>query len=314
MTSRPPGHGAAVATAAFVTFLWSTSWVLIKVGLAADLPPLPFAGLRYAVAALCLLPFALATAERRNFLATLDRRSWRSLSALGLLYIAVAQGGQFAALALLPASAVSLLLSLTPVVVAFGSGALLSLTPIAVGLGSGALLGERPTPLQAAGTFVAVSGAALYFFPTGAALPSAAGLAAGLVALLSNAGSALLGRRVNRDTHLPPLLVTFVSMSIGAAALLGAGVAAQGWPALGPRELAIVAWLAVVNTAFAFTLWNRSLRVLTAVESSVLNGLMLPQIALLAVLFLGESLSGRQVVALVLAAAGALAVQIRRPG
>ena len=299
MTSRPPGRGAAVATAAFVTFLWSTSWVLIKVGLAADLPPLPFAGLRYAVAALCLLPFALATAERRNFLATLDRRSWRSLSALGLLYIAVAQGGQFAALALLPASAVSLLLSLTPVVVAFGSGA---------------LLGEKPTPLQAAGTFVAVSGAALYFFPTGAALPSAAGLAAGLVALLSNAGSALLGRRVNRDTHLPPLLVTFVSMSIGAAALLGAGVAAQGWPALGPRELAIVAWLAVVNTAFAFTLWNRSLRVLTAVESSVLNGLMLPQIALLAVLFLGESLSGRQVVALVLAAAGALAVQIRRPG
>lgn len=299
MTSRPSGHGAAVATAAFVTFLWSTSWVLIKVGLAADLPPLPFAGLRYAVAAFCLLPFALATAERRNLLATLDRRSWRSLSALGLLYIAVAQGGQFAALALLPASAVSLLLSLTPVVVAFGSGA---------------LLGEKPTPLQAAGTFVAVSGAALYFFPTGAALPSAAGLAAGLVALVSNAGSALLGRRVNRDTHLPPLLVTFVSMSIGAAALLGAGVAAQGWPALGPRELAIVAWLAVVNTAFAFTLWNRSLRVLTAVESSVLNGLMLPQIALLAVLFLGESLSGRQVVALVLAAAGALAVQIRRPG
>ncbi len=299
MTSRPPGHGAAVATAAFVTFLWSTSWVLIKVGLAADLPPLPFAGLRYAVAALCLLPFALATAERRNLLAALDRRSWRSLSALGLLYIAVAQGGQFAALALLPASAVSLLLSLTPVVVAFGSGA---------------LLGEKPTPLQAAGTFVAVSGAALYFFPTGAALPSAAGLAAGLVALLSNAGSALLGRRVNRDTHLPPLLVTFVSMSIGAAALLGAGVAAQGWPAFGPRELAIVAWLAIVNTAFAFTLWNRSLRVLTAVESSVLNGLMLPQIALLAVLFLGESLSGRQVVALVLAAAGALAVQIRRPG
>lgn len=299
MTSRPPGHGAAVATAAFVTFLWSTSWVLIKVGLAADLPPLPFAGLRYAFAALCLLPFALATAERRNLLSALDRRSWQSLSALGLLYIAVAQGGQFAALALLPASAVSLLLSLTPV---------------AVALGSGAVLGERPTPLQAAGTAVAVSGAALYFLPTGAVLPSAAGLAAGLVALLSNAGSALLGRRVNRDTHLPPLLVTFVSMSIGAAVLLGAGVAVQGWPPLGPREGAIVVWLAIVNTAFAFTLWNRSLRILTAVESSVLNGLMLPQIALLAVLFLGERLSGRQVVALVLAAAGALAVQIRRPG
>ena len=60
MTPRPPGHGAAVVTAAFVTFLWSTSWVLIKVGLAADLPPLPFAGLRYAFAALCLLALAAA--------------------------------------------------------------------------------------------------------------------------------------------------------------------------------------------------------------------------------------------------------------
>lgn len=45
VTSRPPGHGSAVATAAFVTFLWSTCRVLLKVGLAADLPPLPFAAL-----------------------------------------------------------------------------------------------------------------------------------------------------------------------------------------------------------------------------------------------------------------------------
>lgn len=299
MTGRPSGHVAAVATAGFVTFLWSTSWVLIKAGIAADLPPLPFAGLRYAVASLCLLPFALGPAPNRSLLEALDRAALGRLALLGLLYISVAQGAQFAALALLPANAVSLVLSLTPVVVA---------------LGSGALLAERPSPLQVAGTAVAVAGAATYFLPGDAATLPAAGLAAALVALLSNAASALLGRKVNREAALPPVLVTFVSMSIGAAVLLAGGVAAQGWPAIGPREAALVGWLAVVNTAFAFTLWNRSLRVLTAVESSVLNGLMLPQIALLAVFVLGETLTARQVAGLVLAAIGALAVQLRRPG
>ena len=299
MTGRPSGHVAAVATAGFVTFLWSTSWVLIKAGIAADLPPLPFAGLRYAVASLCLLPFALGPAPNRSLLKALDRAALGRLALLGLLYISVAQGAQFAALALLPANAVSLVLSLTPVVVA---------------LGSGALLAERPSPLQVAGTAVAVAGAATYFLPGDAAALPAAGLAVALVALVSNAASALLGRKVNREAGLPPVLVTFVSMSIGAVVLLAGGVAVQGWPAIGPREAALVGWLAVVNTAFAFTLWNRSLRVLTAVESSVLNGLMLPQIALLAVFVLGETLTARQVAGLVLAAIGALAVQLRRPG
>jgi drug/metabolite transporter (DMT)-like permease len=49
-------HLAAVLQALLVTLLWSTSWVLVKFGL-ADIPALTFAGLRYTVAFLCLLPF-----------------------------------------------------------------------------------------------------------------------------------------------------------------------------------------------------------------------------------------------------------------
>ncbi len=48
-------HGKAVLQALFVTFLWSTSWVFIKLGL-TDIPALTFAGLRYSLAFLCLLP------------------------------------------------------------------------------------------------------------------------------------------------------------------------------------------------------------------------------------------------------------------
>lgn len=45
-------HTRAVLQALLVTFLWSTSWVLIKIGL-ADIPALTFAGLRYVLAFWC---------------------------------------------------------------------------------------------------------------------------------------------------------------------------------------------------------------------------------------------------------------------
>ena len=55
-------HTSAVLQALFVTFLWSTSWVLIRIGL-EDIPALTFAGLRYTIAFLCLLPLVLVRGE-----------------------------------------------------------------------------------------------------------------------------------------------------------------------------------------------------------------------------------------------------------
>ncbi len=48
-------HGRAVLEALLVTFLWSTSWILMRIGL-REIPALTFAGLRYTIAALVLLP------------------------------------------------------------------------------------------------------------------------------------------------------------------------------------------------------------------------------------------------------------------
>ncbi|MCZ2112400.1 MAG: EamA family transporter [Anaerolineae bacterium] len=64
--------------------------------------------------------------------------------------------------------------------------------------------------------------------------------------------------------------------------------------------------------AFAFTLWNHSLRTPTAVESSVINNTMLPQIAILAWVFLGEPLNARQIAGLALVTVGTLIVQLWR--
>jgi drug/metabolite transporter (DMT)-like permease len=69
--------------------------------------------------------------------------------------------------------------------------------------------------------------------------------------------------------------------------------------------------LAVVNTAFAFTLWNHTLRTLSAVESSVINSLMMPQIAILAFVFLEETLSAKEIWGLILVGIGVLIVQVK---
>ena len=287
-------HSRAVLQALFVTFLWSTSYILVKVGL-EDIPPLPFAGLRYTVAFVFLLPFA-ARPHRIAAFRRLSAGLWARLILLGLLFYAVTQGANFLSLFYLPAATTSLLFSFSAVIVA-----LLGVF----------LLGERPTRIQWGGTGLCLAGAMVYFYPASFPTDQVIGLAVAGVGLLANALSSILGRHVNRSGVLDPTAVTVVSMGIGALALLAGGVAVQGLPRLTVAKWAIVVWLAVVNSALAFTLWNRTLRTLSATESSVINNTMLFQIAVLAWAFLGERLTWRQVLGMGLAALGTLAVQIR---
>jgi drug/metabolite transporter (DMT)-like permease len=288
-------HARAVLQALVVTMLWSTSWVLIVIGL-EDIPALPFAGLRYTLAFLCLLPFAL----RGGLVAKLRRLSagmWARLLLLGLLFYAVTQGAQFLSLVYLPATTTSLLLSLTTVLVA-----LLGIL----------FLAERPAAMQWAGTGLYLAGVAVYFYPLALSGGEGIGLLVAGVGVGANALSSILGRDVNRRGDLDPVAVTVVSMGFGAMVLLTGGVAVQGLPRLASSHWAIILWLAVVNTALAFTLWNHTLRALSAMESSIINNTMLFQIALLAWLFLGQPLGWRQVIGIVLAALGTLLVQMRK--
>ncbi len=290
-------HRRAVLQAVFVTVLWSTSWVLIKVGL-EEIPAITFAGLRYGLAFLILAPL-LARSSLRTRVKALSRRQRWQLVALGLIMYTATQGAQFLALDLLPAQTTSLVLSFSPILVAFLSAVFLA---------------ERPLPAQFLGVGVFVIGAGTYLYP--AALPASQvlGLAVALVGLVANAGAAVLGRSVNRSAGLPAAVVTIVSMGVGALGLLGVGLSTQGLPELSSRSWLIVVWLAAVNTALAFTLWNASLQRLTALESSLINNTMLIQIAVLAWVFLGEELDARQVAGIVVAASGVLVVQLtRRP-
>lgn len=271
--ARPATRAGAALTALAVTVLWSSSWVLIRIGLDDEaLEPITFAGLRYGLAAALLLAWMGRSKSARATLADVVRRRRRQLVLLGLGFYALTQGAQFVAIDHQPAATTSLVLSLTP---------------LAVAVASSRALGEAAERRQIAGALLVVAGAATYF--AGDLGATAIGLVAAGVALASNAASALLGRHVNRGLDASPVAVTAASMTVGALVLLAVGLAVEGWPTLSATAVLIIVWLAIVNTAVAFTLWNAALRRLSAVESAGINNTMLVQIAFLAWIFLGEA-------------------------
>lgn len=284
----------AILQALFVVFLWATSWVFIKIGL-HDIPPLTFAGLRYILAFACLLAMLAFSAAQKE-LRALPRRTWMRLILLGLLFYAGTQGASFVALAYLPAITVNLLWSFS------------SATVACLGI---LWLSEYPTLFQWSGILLAALGAGIYFYPVAVPQGQRFGVIVAGLGILTNAVSSIMGREINRSSQYHPLVVTVVSMGAGSLALLAAGVIVEGWPTLGLPSWAIIAWLAVVNTAFAFTLWNRILRTLTAMESSIINGTMLIWIPVFAVVFLGERLAWKEAFGLVAVGIGTLIVQLR---
>ena len=284
----------AVLLALLVTFLWSTSFILIKWGL-AEIPPLTYAGLRYTIAFLCLLPFAF-TNKNKAVIKFLSKNDWYKLISYGFLFIALTQGTMFMGLLLLPAVTVSLWLNFTPLIVAM------------MGI---FFLREYPTILQWGGAMLFIVGILTYFIPISLNETQGIGLFVMTIGVLANSSSSVLGRDINRSGKLNPLIVTVISMGFGSIVLLTAGIIIQGLPAISSQNIIYLLWLAIVNTAVAFVIWNYTLRTLTAIESSIINGTMLIQIALLAWFFLGEGISLQEIIGMSIAAIGAFLVQLK---
>ncbi len=265
-------HYKAALLALFVTVLWSSSFIIIKFGL-QEIPPLTFSGLRYTIAAFVLLSLILSNSTYRASVKHQTRRWWVTLAVYGVIFISVTQGAQFIGLFYLEAITVSMLLNLTPILVlVFGS----------------LLLRETPAPKQIAWILIGVAGAMVYFYPVNLPFDQMLGVTVVLFGVLANALSSILGRNINKKRDAPPIVVTGISMAIGSVLLLVAGILTEGEFILTPLSLLYILWLSVVNTALAFTLWNKAMQTLRAVDITIINSTMLPQIAILSFFFLGE--------------------------
>ncbi len=283
---------SSLAEAYLVTFLWSSSYLLVKIGL-TEVSPLTLVSLRYVVASAVLLPMALIKGELGLFR---GGRNLLKLGFLGLSGYAVAQGLQCLGLFYLPAVSVTFILSFTPVIV--------------LGLGT-VFLGEKPTVLQLSGIGTVLLGVCLFFD----APLSAGNLAGVLITLLSGVGWAVylvLSRRLFVKERVRPLGFTAVTMGLGTVVIAVAAYSVEGLPRVSPLGWAIIAWLGVVNTAFAFFLWNHALQRLEAFKIAVFQNTMLIQIAVLSWLFLEEQLTAMRILPMALVFVGVLMVQLKR--
>jgi drug/metabolite transporter (DMT)-like permease len=272
-----------------VTFLWSSSYVLTKLGL-QDTPPLLLIALRYVLASLVLLPIALARGAHRE----LDRDDFMNLALLGVTGYAVAQGLQCFGLFYLPAVTVTFILNFTPIMV-------LTLNAL--------IEGHRPTTPQIGGALMVLVGAYTFF---GGRI-EASDLFGVFITLLSGLGWAVylvMGRRIFSNRSITPLAFSAFAMASGTIFIAGSAALFEGLSPISGRSSAIILWLGIVNTAAAFFIWNHALTMIGAYEISILQNTMLIQIAVLSWLFLGEALTIVKMLGMSIVFMGVLIVQL----
>jgi drug/metabolite transporter (DMT)-like permease len=292
--ARSPRSVAALQ-ALLVVFIWSTSFVLAKWAFRYGFQPLTLSGVRFGLAALLLTPLALRRARGARLRARGQRGSLRVPIALGLAGYTVNAGGYNLGLFYLSPAEVALLLGLN--------------NTLQVLVWARLLLNEIPTRLQTAGISVGLLGALLFYDPAQLRVAHPAAIAA---VLLAGVGYALwiVGNRHFVGQRGSSLHLTWQSMASGAAVLLSAGLAVDGVPHVAAMGWLIVVVLAVVNTAFAFVLWGHTQKLLKSYESVVINNTQTVQVALLALVFLGDTLSTKQSIAILLVTASAITVQL----
>ncbi len=288
-------RGAPYAAAFVVTVLWSSSYVLIKWGL-ADIPPLYFATVRYALAFIILLAFDLTMGTRGSGNGTGGMKQATLLVIAGLGGYTIAQGLQFVGLYYLPAITTSFLLNFNPFFVLV----------LSVGM-----LGEGTSLTQLGGVGLALIGAWAFFSQQAALGGHVFGILIVIVSGLGWACYVVVVRMLQRFGNLGSLRLTTITMGIGVVGMVVLTIITGQYSPLTPRGVLIIVWLATANTSLAFFMWNWSLKTIPAYELTVFQDLMLVEIAIFAFAFLQETITPLMGGGMALVLVGVLIVQFR---
>ncbi|MFF2773963.1 EamA family transporter [Streptomyces sp. NPDC058052] len=201
---------------------------------------------------------------------------WRS-AVLGLLNVSLFFVLVYAASQLLPTSVAS---------------TVMAVSPLAMMLIAWALVAERPGAAHLAGAVTGLTGVALMLL-TGAGGISGPGVLASVAAMLVSAFGHILAKRWTTDVDV--LASTAWQLTAGGLVLLPVAAVVEGAPpALSPSALLAFAYVSLIATALAFTVWFAGLRHLPAATVGLL-GLLNPVTGvLLGVAVAGEGLTVQQ--------------------
>jgi drug/metabolite transporter (DMT)-like permease len=277
--------------------IWGSTWLAIKLGL-RDLPPITFAGIRFALAGAVLF----AIIWFRGISLPRTRRDWILLGYTALLtitinYALVFWGEQY---------------------ISSGLAALLSATVPLFGLplAHRYLQTEPMTIWKGAGVVLGLLGVAIIFSgELGIGGPIALWASVGIIiAALATAQAGVLIKA--GGTHIEPSVLAGVQMVGGCIPLLVAGIALEGNPLhfhWTPLAYATLAYLTILGSVIAFLMYYWLIRH-TEVSRVLMIPLVTPLVAVLFGVFFGGETVGWHTALGGLAIIGGVALTVLRVG
>ncbi len=254
--------------------IWGSTWLAIKLGL-RDLPPLTFAGLRFAAAALVLFGIAAV----RGFRLPRAARDWRLLAYTGVLTITLNYGLVFWGEQYISSGLAAVLSATVPL---FGlplAHRYLASEPLSRWKVAGVLLGVIGVAIVCSGQ-LGMGGPLAFWASLGIIF---AALATAQAGVLIKAGG----------THIEPPVMAGVQMAGGCIPLLLGGILLEGNPLdfhWTPMAWAALGYLTILGSVIAFLLYYWLIR-----HTEVTWVLMIPLVTPLVAVAFGVVFAGEMV-------------------
>jgi len=228
-----------VASMITLYVVWGTTYLAIKVGLDAQLPPALFAGLRLLPAGLIM--FALA--KLRGASLRVNPLDLRVVAIVGILLLVGGQYGTFVAEQFVPSGLSALIVAVLPLWIALAES----------------LLGDmqRPSAKGWLGLGVGFTGLAILLWPRFAGVSAGAreyvGIAIQVLATWLWAAGSIYSKR--RPVRVDGMVVTGYQMLIAGAVTVAIGTVLGEWSRLDmtPKGAAALLYLIVFGSCVAFT-------------------------------------------------------------
>jgi len=235
----PLAASRAAPPAILACLLWSSAFVGVKVGL-AYVPPLTFAGWRFMLAGLLLVPLAGGPGSVLRTLAG----HWRVIAAVSLFQTVILYGSFFLAMKLVSGAQAAIIVGSNPLIVALLSHLLMKDDRMTSGKGGVIALGICGVAIIAL--------ASKPWRPTG--LRELGGMGLLIVAICSSGLGNIVVARHRRQ--ISPVALNSCQMGLGGLLLFLIALAAEGAPASVPpaKFLLVMLYLAMVS-ATGFSIW-----------------------------------------------------------
>ena len=230
--------------------VWGTTYLAIKVGLDADLPPALFAGVRQIPAAAIMFGIA---AWRGSSL-RISPRDLRTSAIAGILLIVGGQYFTFLAEQTVPSGISALVVALIPLWIALAESAFPDM--------------QRPSKRGWLGLAIGFAGLGILLWPRLVGVSAGAnelvGISIQIVGTWLWASGTIFSKR--RPTAADNMVITAYEMLIAGVILIALGTALGEWSqwALDARGLAALLYLIVFGSAIAFTAFTYALANLPA--------------------------------------------------